>query len=54
MMKTKKNVLFIWNMLRFLKHDIKSAMKEKIIIYWTILKLETSDQNPNCSNTNCW
>ena len=29
MMKTKKNVFFIWNMLRFLKHDIKSTMKEK-------------------------
>ena len=53
-MKTKKNVFFTWNMLRFLKHDIKSTMREKMIIYWTILKLETSDQNLNTGNTECW
>lgn len=53
-MKTKKNVFFTWNMLRFLKHDIKSTMREKMIIYWTILKLETSDQNLNTGNTKCW
>ena len=53
-MKTKKNVFFTWNTLRFLKHDIKSTMREKMIIYWTILKLETSDQNLNTGNTECW